>query len=1653
MADSNVVAEINSNVKRLSNLESVLERAISRAERSRNSAQIAAQARTGFFHRREAIESLQQAVSDMADSGSETVNLVQSVVRSMQAIAQISDSIIKLGAANLQQNRAVIARLKELLEGDGSGNLDEATQDEIKSILEELNRRQDIFIRQDNTDSTLREHEQRFDDLEERFDALQNGKILNGKPLINVWTSSDFESKNDFFEKLETKQVKKGDHFKGTVSKVIDSGAFIYISEDPSSNRHFDGFLPVGEIDWNRHNSAADVISEGEEIEVQITRIDYDNQRVTVSRKPLLTREHEDENQNNSGENIIFEPIDNSDVEVEEGNRLYIHPINTENPHLQKIVPIFNASINDLEHSLGEIQGTSKYEKAQNLINGVFISGFDSKIYISNRSFPRQDGSPSKKIAIRTPRVPGDWLETNLKLPVSKTLIFEGNPYNWGKELSIDNIFLNAESTERLPYEVECSVRICDSSATIRRGFLDDIINKTTSVHEHTAQQLTLWEDYLDWSKKIAEHQIKGCKYIDLNYDSERQKLVFTLIAKSKDDFDKVRKALRRDVQAYKNNYSSGEWEFIYDNSARGYGEPIGLCDKNVVDEFNLYGNEQRLGYHGNSITVDDIHTAFGEESPYIIKMSYDFSADDKDYIQEQNLENESLDNYVRDEVIPRYPENGFLALSAVGDFSLIWRFNNAIKQLKEGENYSPRLAEWIFDSKYARLPDKAINDDEIVWSNSSIESNSFQKEAVIKMLQAPDLFLLQGPPGTGKTTVIAEAIYQFVRQGKRVLLSSQSNDAVDNALERLANTPEIRALRIGGKKKKTKNADEELALNKFSEETALKYYYKSISSQISERMLDKWSDLSNLETEYKTDKRDLRNFNKDITDLQSSKREKLREGTNLRNQLSDAKADLEEYNRKTSDIQNENKQFNLFLNILNQDSDVQFAFSKDQIQLIKNDFNKLNTQLKETGINIVSGKGIISENSLRESNSILFSFCFNLNTLKELNEKLSKVSLSKKDEVSPEILILNKKIAELEERLATCSDEEYDKLEYEQNELKRQKKRLNSGNNSGIELSSVEKSLCNESNILLLQNNPEELKRIINEAIERCRDVIKSMRNKLENRIVENNKRFDSTPFNNSIDSLEGKIRINDSEIETIDNSILRKQNTVVNMCRKYGLVETSTIEQIEEKINELIGTNKKAQEDAKEIKNYWGSILTEFKQKLDKHSSDDRLIQIDNDNYFKTVYVKACNVVGISCTANPKILAEKDYNDFDVVIIDEVSKATPPELLIPLMKARKTVLVGDHRQLPPMFKENIGSYSEFVEEVQNSDDYDDDLKDIVTIENFIKYKNMVTASLFKDHFEHAPDALKSSLLIQFRMHPDIMNIINRFYEGKLQCGIPKDKVELGKYTDENGKELSGKAHNLRIQSVKKMDFIVPRKHAYWIDSSKLPNGEEVVETHKGTSTSSCNYLEEDMAIELVKKIAATYKNQGYPKISTDKSGEQRKETVSIGIISFYQMQVNDIRRKIKALRKKVDLSAVDIDVNTVDRFQGKEKQIVIVSLVRNKKFDARRGLRVSDHVLSFERINVAFSRAQNMLVILGAKNFYNAIEVKLPAMNSVGTRSTFVYQNIMQDLQDKGCFFDSSVLIDDEQTKMIIDEINKSREDSGEQKKRSNNYRGGRR
>ena len=73
---------------------------------------------------------------------------------------------------------------------------------------------------------------------------------------------------------------------------------------------------------------------------------------------------------------------------------------------------------------------------------------------------------------------------------------------------------------------------------------------------------------------------------------------------------------------------------------------------------------------------------------------------------------------------------------------------------------------------------------------------NQQQEFAVRSALAAPEVYLIQGPPGTGKTTVIAELTNQLTHENQRVLIASQTNLAVDNALGRLKSKTNVRPVR-----------------------------------------------------------------------------------------------------------------------------------------------------------------------------------------------------------------------------------------------------------------------------------------------------------------------------------------------------------------------------------------------------------------------------------------------------------------------------------------------------------------------------------------------------------------------------------------------------------------------------------------------------------------------------------------------------------------------------------------------------------------------------------------------------------------------------------------------------------------------------------------
>jgi len=235
-----------------------------------------------------------------------------------------------------------------------------------------------------------------------------------------------------------------------------------------------------------------------------------------------------------------------------------------------------------------------------------------------------------------------------------------------------------------------------------------------------------------------------------------------------------------------------------------------------------------------------------------------------------------------------------------------------------------------------------------------------------------------------------------------------------------------------------------------------------------------------------------------------------------------------------------------------------------------------------------------------------------------------------------------------------------------------------------------------------------------------------------------------------------------------------------------------------------------------------------------------------------------------------------------FDVAVIDEASQTTIPNILIPIAKAHRFILAGDHKQLPPTVLSNKAQ----------------------------KLSHTLFESLI-DKYPH-----KSQLLnIQYRMNKKLMEFPNNeFYESHLKTDSEIENIKLGDLIDTNDDDIIS-----------------------FIDTSDMPNNQE---KQLKDSKSIVNLCERDICIKLVEK----YINQGInPK--------------DIGIITPYSDQTNIIS------------DMTDVEVKTVDGFQGREKEIIIISTVRSNDEDKMGFL--SD----LRRLNVAITRAKRRLIIVGNK------------------------------------------------------------------------------
>ena len=267
-----------------------------------------------------------------------------------------------------------------------------------------------------------------------------------------------------------------------------------------------------------------------------------------------------------------------------------------------------------------------------------------------------------------------------------------------------------------------------------------------------------------------------------------------------------------------------------------------------------------------------------------------------------------------------------------------------------------------------------------------------------------------------------------------------------------------------------------------------------------------------------------------------------------------------------------------------------------------------------------------------------------------------------------------------------------------------------------------------------------------------------------------------------------------------------------------------------------------------------------------------------------------------------------------FDYVIIDEASRVNPIDLLIPMMFGERIILVGDQAQLPHYVEQ------ELITKVKKSSLADEEaVTDVLETSLFQKIFDLV-----KEKYDHDEIAKRHVVLdTQYRMHPTICGYISsEFYDNKLRTGLTKDERQAS----------FGLADD---------------KPVAWYD----------IDTSYGLETSSVSRVrkvEIDAVFSLIDQLVRT----------------NASDMPSVGIISYYKGQINAIRERALKVYPSRILDALSF--GTVDSFQGKEFDIVVLCTVRsNMHDDIRKRIGFLNHAPS--RINVSFSRAKYQMIVIG--------------------------------------------------------------------------------
>lgn len=453
-----------------------------------------------------------------------------------------------------------------------------------------------------------------------------------------------------------------------------------------------------------------------------------------------------------------------------------------------------------------------------------------------------------------------------------------------------------------------------------------------------------------------------------------------------------------------------------------------------------------------------------------------------------------------------------------------------------------------------------------------------------------------------------------------------------------------------------------------------------------------------------------------------------------------------------------------------------------------------------------------------------------------------------------------------------------------------------------------------------------------------------------------------------------EKMYRLNSSKLNKLKEYIELPENKINEKIQEIKKLKFDWLNEIipkpyykEPKINEeTIDIFNKVRKLIQKPENSEEEIVFELLQEL-RNNIDSIKEQIKEYSF---VYASTTQQSFGNEIKEAKELTKGENPIYNTVIVDEAARVNPSDLMIPISQAKeKLILVGDHKQLPHIYDEEVFEELEKNNNIENS-------------------KYYVEKSMFELLWTNAKELEKIdgisrtiTLDAQYRMHPLLGQFISdNFYK--------KDNEDFISPREE--KEFVQLLYNVPL---------------VWVEFNQEKNTKE-----RKIETTRVRDCEADYIVEEIVRMV---------------SGEGKE--LSYGVITFYRGQVDNIKRKLQKVKKERDLPKEIQDkldkvrIGSVDAFQGMEFDVIFLSIVRsydkiyncNNKIERLQqldknseeykiekdkiGRGIYGFITSEQRLCVSLSRQKKLLIVVGNSDIFISEEWKeisdlfIPAMQKL--------------------------------------------------------------